>query len=193
MDLINRKIQYLNKKGVPVIFMVTGNNSSGKTRLTNELIKTLDFYQTINLGLASKLVRYFRPDIDASHLENFNGNDATKIFNDLIELIIDSYSNTGVNVIIEGVQIDTAKHSKDPRILGGVILEVDQSKAIQRGINPETHFLRKLKKKDLKRIKYEENTLFRKIDNNNSFADTYKTALDHIGKLLDDKISIYDK
>lgn len=66
MDLINRKIQYLNKKGVPVIFMVTGNNSSGKTRLTNELIKTLDFYQTINLGLASKLVRYFRPDIDAT-------------------------------------------------------------------------------------------------------------------------------
>jgi len=193
MDEINEKIRYLNEKGFPVMLMVTGNNSSGKTRLTNELIKNLDFYQTINLGLASKLVRYFRPDIDASHLENFNGNEATKIFNDLIELIIDSYSNTGVNVIIEGVQIDTAKHSKDLRILGGVILEVDQSKAIQRGINPETHFLRNLMKKDLKHIKYEENTLFRKIDNNNSFTDTYKTALDHIAKLLDNKISIHGK
>lgn len=193
MDKINRKINDLNKKGFPVIFMITGNNSSGKTKLTNQLIKDLDFYQTINLGLASKLVRYFRPDIDASQLENFNGNEATKIFNDLIEFIVDSYTKTGVNVIIEGVQIDTSKYSEDSRILGGVILEVDESTAVERGKMPETHFLRKLNIKDLKRISYEDNALFQRIDNNNSFEEAYKAVLSHIDKLLNEKITTYEK
>ena len=185
---INQKIHYLNKKGFPVIFMITGNNSAGKTRLAKELIKNLDFYQTINLGLASKLVRYFRPDIDVSNLENLNGNEAAEIFKDLVGFIIDFYSKTGVNVIIEGVQIDTIKFSKDYPILGGVILEVSEKLAIQRGNHPETHFLRKLERKDLKRIAYEETTLFRKINNDGNFDDTYKVTLDHINKLLDNKI-----
>lgn len=193
MDEINRKINVLNKKGYPVIFMITGNNSSGKTKLTNQLIKDLNFYQTINLGLASKLVRYFRPDIDATHLENFNGNEASRIFKDLIEFIVDSYTKTGVNVIIEGVQIDTEKYSKDSRILGGVILGVDESTAVERGNMPETHFLRKLDIKDLKQISYEDNALFQRIDNNNSFEEAYKAVLSHIGKLLNEKITTYEK
>jgi len=95
-----------------VIFMVAGNNSSGKTVVTKKLIQILPFYQSVNLGLASKMIRYFRPDIDSTELENFDGNEASKIFNDLLDFMVESYAKTGVNVIFDGVQISNKSLSR---------------------------------------------------------------------------------
>lgn len=95
-----------------MIFMVAGNNSSGKTVVTKKLIQILPFYQSVNLGLASKMIRYFRPDIDSTELENFDGNEASKIFNDLLDFMVESYAKTGVNVIFDGVQISNKSLSR---------------------------------------------------------------------------------
>lgn len=64
MDEINDKIRILNEKGVPVVFFITGNYSTGKTFFTKELLKNFEFYQTVNLGIVAKVVRFFRTDID---------------------------------------------------------------------------------------------------------------------------------
>ncbi|MBN1169165.1 hypothetical protein JXA63_04720 [Candidatus Woesebacteria bacterium] len=182
---INEKIDSINKGGKAVIFVVTGNNSSGKTTITLRLLKDIKFYQSINLGLASKIIRYFRNDLIVDDLENFDGDSASNLFKNMVDFIINSYQETGVNIVIDGVQIDTDGLHNNKRVIGGVILTVKPEKAMERGDNSKTHFKRKLSKKGLKNVNYYPNEKFQLIDNNNSIEDTYCAILNHLDRLLD--------
>lgn len=175
----------LNRQGAPVIFMVAGNNSSGKTVVTKKLIQILPFYQSVNLGLASKMIRYFRPDIDSTELENFDGNEASKIFNDLLDLMVESYAKTGVNVIFDGVQISNKSLSRGV-VTGGVFLDVDKKLSLKRGNKPETHFNRAVKK--LKTVKYIDSDKFIRIDNNGRMDEALTSVLKALNQLLDRQI-----
>jgi len=182
---INKKIDMINKRGKAIIFLVAGNNSSGKTTITLELLRHLNFYQSINLGLASKIIRHFRRDLAIDDLENFDGDEASNLFRNMVDFIVDSYQNTGVNIIIEGVQIDTEALSENSSVTGGIILDIDPQKATERGNKPKTHFKRDLAKKGLKKVTYVPNNKFKRVNNNGSIADTYKAVLKHLDKLLD--------
>jgi len=183
---ISSKIRRLNRRGVPVIFMISGNNSSGKTVVTRTLIQTLPFSQSVNLGLASKMIKYFRPDIDSTELENFNGNEASKIFNELLEFMIDSYVTTGVNVIFDGVQV-SSKSLNSRSITGGVFLDVRKEISLKRGDRPETHFNRIIGK--LKKVKYVESDKFIRVDNNGRIDDAVTKVLEALDQLLDKQIN----
>ena len=185
---IESKISELNKHGIPAIFIVCGNNSTGKTIITKKLIQNLNFYQSINLGLASKMIRFFRPDFDISELENFNGNEASNIFKKLVIFIIESYTKSGVNVIIEGVQIDTNELLKNNNVLGGVILKIDSTTAAERGTRPETHFNRIIRKDQLKKIHYYENSKFRIVRNEGTIEETFDQVVTHLNNLLTEKL-----
>jgi len=185
---INEQINQLNQEGKAVVFIITGNNSAGKTALTLKLLKNLYFYQSINLGLASKIIRFFREDLAVNDLENFNGGKASDIFRRIVDFIAQSYQETGVNIIIDGVQIDTERLLESPNIIGGVILVVDEAIAVKRGENPETHFKRKISEKGLKNIEYFENRKFRKVNNNGNIERTYQETIDYLQKLLTEEL-----
>jgi hypothetical protein len=184
-DTLNKKIALLNSLGVPVVFIVTGNNSSGKTTFTRKLIQEIRFYQSINLGLASKLIRFFKPKLDVDKLENFKDPKIAKVFDDLTDFISAHYYQTGVNTIIEGVQIDTQKFLDNESVIGGVILDVPEHVALSRGRYPETHFKRKLDR--LTNIEYIQNEKFARISNER-LGDTFDQVIDHLNKLVDQKI-----
>lgn len=183
---VTKKMLLLNRRGVPVIFMITGNNSAGKTVVTKKLIQILPFSQSVNMGLASKMIRYFRPDIDNTELENFNGNEASRIFDNLLDFMIESYAKTGVNVIFDGVQINN-KSLLSRSVTGGVFLDVDKDLLLDRGNKPETHFNRVIRK--LKKVKYVSSDKFIKIDNNGSMDETLTNVLRALDQLLDKQIN----
>lgn len=185
---IESKISKLNKLGIPAIFIVCGNNSTGKTVIARKLIQNVNFYQSINLGLASKMIRFFRPDFDISELENFNGNRASDIFKKLVIFIIESYAKSGVNVIIEGVQIGTKELLKNNNVLGGVILTVNSTTLIKRGVRPETHFNRVIRKDHLKKVHCLENSKFKIVKNEGTIEETFGQVVSHLNKLLTKKL-----
>lgn len=192
VNIINTRIKELNKYDVPAIFIITGNNSTGKTTFTKKLIQKIDFYQSVNLGIISKMIRFFDPAITPSELENFNGNKASLVFKKLVDFMVEFYSNTGVNIIIEGVQIDTRQLLKNKKVLGGVILKVTPGLACQRGNDPETHFKRSLKEHQLKKVHYMENERFKLIDNNGDIEKTFGEILLHLDTLLCLKLKEYE-
>lgn len=192
MSEINDKIKKLNQKGAPVIFFVTGNNSTGKTALTKEVIKKYDFYQSVNLGIISKLLRFFRPDIPVNQLENFEHNEANIIFNKAIDFMIDSYDSTGVNAIFDGVQTDTQYLASNEKVIGGVILDVEEEIIYVRGEYPNTHFKRSIKEHGIKNVKYHQNKKFKLIQNNGNFQETLLKTEAHLENLLDDKLKHYE-
>lgn len=182
---INSKIRELNKKGIPVIFFITGNYSTGKTFFTKKLFKSLAFYQTVNLGIVTKVVRFFRPDINMFPSNNkfFANEEWNNLFNKIIDNLISSYVENGVNVIFEGVQVDTDFLSSKPQVTGGIILHTDLATAKTRGKNPSTHFKRKVS--DLKSIKYSENEKFKIVNNNQNKEDTFEQVLRHLDRLIE--------
>ncbi len=192
---INLLIKELNSKNIPVIFFITGTNSVGKTVFTKFLLQKINFYQSYNLGLISKTLNYFRPDLNKDSIDNFYSNtDILKIFTDLIKNQTDSYYTNGVNAIFEGVQIDTLKLSSNSKVLGGVILSVNDNLAVSRGSKPPTHFNRVVSLKDIEAVKktidYIESDKFIKINNNDSFDSTSAQILNHLEKLLIQKIKL---
>jgi cytidylate kinase len=192
INRVNKKIKLLNTHGIPFVFIVTGNNSSGKTVISKKLFQNLNFYHHINLGIVSKMIRYFRPDLESDKLENFS-KESNKTFTELIDLIIDHYFNVGVNIIIEGVQFNTAQCLVDNRITGGIILDIPKPLSVERGLFPETHFLRKIRLKDMSELEYESNEKFKKINNEQTVDRTLELTYKHIDSLLDqilDKHSI---
>lgn len=186
---INARIKRLNQAGIPIIFVVTGNNSVGKTTLSKELIKRLYFYQSVNLGLASKLIRFLKPNAKHSSLENFKDSSSKKFFKRFIDFVVNSYNETGVNLIIEGVQVDTGYFFDNNTILGGVILDVSKGNVIQRGTYPNTHFKRKIKTEDISHFTYKPNGKFAVVDNNGSLKSTYGATLEHLSQLLNNKLN----
>lgn len=186
IETVTSQMQELNSRGESVIFMVTGNNSAGKTRITKQLICELPFFQSINLGLASKMIRFFRPDLDASELENFDHNEASELFKRMTDFMVNSYQSTGVNVIFDGVQIDPEDLFDNDNVLGGVILGVPKDVAIQRGQNPETHFNRAID--HLKHVEYIPNRKFQLVENDGNIEDTMLAVREHLNALLDAKL-----
>ncbi len=185
----------LNIVGSPVIFFVTGLNWTWKTVLTKELLRHFNFYQTYNLGLISKTIKYFRPDLNIDSIDNFNDKDTVmSIFTELIELQIISYYQTGVNVIFEGVQIDTQALAQMSKVTWGIILTSNQKIALERWNKPETHFKRELCAEDLLDIKesmeYQENGKFLVVNNDGVLNETLKLILDHLEKLLIKQLTI---
>lgn len=109
------------------------------------------------------------------------------LFNKIIENLVASYIESGVNVIFEGVQIDTNFILQKPEITGGVILNTDLSIAEDRGDKPKTHFNRKVS--NLMEIKYIENQKIKIVDNNKSQEYTFEQILTHLNKLLESQLS----
>lgn len=189
---INKKIILLNSLGVPVVLLVTGNNAAGKTRISKALFRELNLYHHINLGIISKMIRYFRPELTPDSLENF-GEQANQTFLELINLIIEHYFTVGVNIVIEGVQINPRDYVTNPKVLGGIILDAADETLVQRGRFPETHFKREINYNELHREVYEENEKFKKLNNNKTIEDTLEAALEHINILLDKAIAEHSK
>lgn len=183
-NLISKKIEKLNENGKTLVFVVTGNNSTGKTTTSMQLIRDFPIYQYVSLGIFSKLIRFFRPELTSDDLENFNGNIPSRLFRNMLDFVIDHYSDKGVNTVIDGVQIDTKKLTDNTKVTGGVILKAPIEIAVERGNYPKTHFKRKLQKDQMKSISYTETEKFKVIENNGNFEDTYTEILKHLEKLL---------
>lgn len=179
---INRKILSQNKEGRAIIFFITGLNSTGKTTISRYLIRNLEFFQTINLGIVSKLIRFFIKEEEHSKLENFSSFRSKKLFSEIIDFIIDHYYNSGVNIIIEGVQIDPGHLEKNKKVTGGIILSVKDDIIYSRNINPTSRFKRVLKK--IEKHDYIENNKFIKIENNLNVLRTFKQILLSLDRLI---------
>lgn len=185
---INIRIRDLNESDTPVIFFIAGNYSTGKTFFAKELIKNLDFYQTINFGTITKIIRFFKPEINMLPSNNkfFFKDEWKNLFNKILENLISSYFENGVNTIFEGVQVDTNFLLDNPKVTGGVILNTELSITYTRGKKPRSHFKRKIN--DLKNIEYKENDKFKFIDNNGTKENTFQEILYYLENLLEIKL-----
>lgn len=180
---VQEKMSLLNNFGIPVIFCITGNFSSGKTYYAKELIKKFSFSHIVNIGVITKTLNYLQ--------NNLNDKTKTTTIQEIITKITESYSQNGVNAIIEGVQIDTEFQSKNKNILGGVILKIDKEIAKQRGNKPDTHFKRLLS--DIEDYPYKETDTFLSIENIESQKSVIHKILNHLDLLLDEKIRFCKK
>ncbi len=185
---VNIKIKRLNNLNIPVLFFITGYNSCGKTLLAKRMLQECNFYQSVNLGLVSKTIRHLRTDIKLDTLDN--NKKTLSLYTELIISMANSYFDTGVNVIFEGVQCDTHALALGDIFLGGVVLNVDTQIAIQRGNCTKTHFKRKIQETDYNPFEYETNIKFIQIENTNQNLEmTFIDVLRHLDFLLENKIT----
>lgn len=182
---IEQKIRLLNKRHQAAIFIVTGPNGTGKTVLTKRLLTILPFHQTFNLGAIAKTIRYVYQDARTTRLENFSSQKITKLFTPIVQFACGEYQKNGVNVLIDGVQIDTASDKWSELITGGIVLQVDQNIKYQRNQKAETHFNRKMEISLSDHYHYQLSDQFAVIDNNDNFTKTFNAAL----KVLDEQLS----
>lgn len=186
---VNLKIKRLNELGIPIIFLVGGTNSTGKTTITRLLIQKCLFYQSVNLGIVSKLLRYLNPEIPFDNLENSRQSGIQDTYSKLITFMIKNYWNSGVNLIIEGVQVDTNVFNRNSMVIGGVLLLTNQTLAVKRGYMPRTHFRRTITYNEDLDINYTEYQNFIFVDNNGSLSSTFYHVLIHLNNILGEKIS----
>lgn len=182
---VNSKISLANASDHAIIFMIGGINSSGKSTIAKNLFSLCDFYQSINLGIISKMIRFFGKDTQVSNIENFAHPETKALFDRIISFFAKHYFDTGVNALFEGVQIDPTYLLSNKTVLGGVILEVPREIAIVRGQCPKTHFKRNLEINDLPEFFYLENRKFKVISNSSDVDYTTFQALAHLESLLD--------
>jgi tRNA uridine 5-carbamoylmethylation protein Kti12 len=185
--IINDKIAQLNKRDYAVIFVVTGLNGSGKTIVARRLLVDLNFHQTFNLGSVTKTLRYLSTE-ETTNLENFKNSDLNKLYTPIVQFACKEYQCNGVNVIIDGVQIDTSSTGWQESITGGIILEVPNSIKTFRNNKPDTHFKRVLYKTSEDNFAYAPNDTFRFIDNSNDIDDTYNKVLRVLDGILSRKL-----
>lgn len=186
---IMTKMAELNRRDFAVIFAVTGGNGTGKTHLAKRLLANLPFHQSFNLGLVTKTIRCLTDMNDVTMLENFRDVRADALFLRVIQYSCDEYQRNGVNVLIDGVQIDSEVLGDDTAILGGIILNVAKPIRLQRNDRPTTHFKRTLVvQSEADMPHYVENEGFRAIDNSGSFDETYRATLEWLDRLLDKKL-----
>jgi hypothetical protein len=178
-------MQALNRADFPVIFLITGNNCSGKTTMARRLTRELPFSQSVNLGLVSKLIRFFLPEIP-HEAENFDHPIPVDLFPRIVDFMVNSYYDTGVNVIIEGVQIDPQRLLDNDYAIGGAILVAPEPVLLARGEYPETHFKRKIR--TLSNVVYLPNRKFAAIDNSGCFDDTFAQVVMHLETLVDSSL-----
>jgi Ni2+-binding GTPase involved in maturation of urease and hydrogenase len=189
-EQIALKMKQLNDDGKAVIFVIAGANGAGKTRLCREVLTKLPFYQSFNLGLITKTIRCLTDMQEVSMLENFESENAERIFTRVIQYSCKEYQKNGVNLVIEGVQIDCKTLQDDENILGGVVLEVKDSIKNERNNRPDTHFKRKLEvDSGVDMPTYRTNDHFVMINNDGNFIQTYTNVLGTLEGLLDEKLA----
>lgn len=185
---INLKIDALNSCGKAALFIVTGENGAGKTVFSKKLLCDLAFAQSFNLGVVTKTIRHLHKN-QVSSLENFVDEDTDALFTEIIEFSCGEYQKTGVNVLIDGVQIDTETLQKNDDVLGGVILRASAATRTVRGANPTTHFNRKLQiDPQTDDRHYVANDKFIAITNEGTLDDTYEKILQALDNLLKEKL-----
>lgn len=189
-ESIALKMHELNGLGVAVIYAVTGGNGTGKTHLSKQLLTRLPFHQSFNLGTVTKTIRCLSEEKEVTILENFKNKKIETLFSHIIQYAAQEYQKNGVNILIDGVQIDTPFLQADENILGGTILDVSELIKLQRNDKPSTHFKRTLAihaETDIRQ--YTENDKYVIIHNDGDFADTYLQVLTHLELLLDKKLA----
>ena len=189
---INNKINKLNSLGFAVIFMIGGNNSSGKSTVSKQLLCNCSFIQSVNLGVISKMIRCFRKDFLVSSIENFNEATVQSLFDRIIDFFANHYYCAGVNTIFEGVQINSRYLSKNKFVTGGVLLDVSKETAIRRGNFPNTHFKRKLAQSDVVKLVFNEDLKFKVVDNEHDLPHTMSTVYEHLNYLLTNELLKYE-
>lgn len=182
---IQEKMDRLNAQNKAVIFVVTGPNGSGKTVFTKQLLASLPFHQSFNLGAVAKTIRYIYDDEDFTRLENFTNKKTTDFFTPIVQFSCGEYQRNGVNVIVDGVQIDTSSKKWKHLITGGVVLEVDNETRILRNKHPETHFNRKMRFEQADKIRYSSSDTFVFINNNKTKKSTFRKLLTVLSSQLD--------
>ena len=181
---ITRKMRLLNKHGVAVIFIVTGGNGTGKSVIAKSLLTRLPFHQSFNLGAITKTIRFLNEDVTVSKLENFDDKHIDNLFTPIVQYSCCEYQRNGVNVIVDGVQIDTKSKSWSSLITGGVILNVNTRVRLLRNDLPDTHFKRKIDISITDHYEYKPSDLFYEVDNSHSFEETYLKVLDILDSAL---------
>jgi hypothetical protein len=182
---IEDKMRLLNAKHKAVIFVVTGPNGAGKTAITKQLLTALPFHQTFNLGAVAKTIRYIYQDEGTTRLENFTNKKITNLFTPIVQFACREYQKNGVNVIIDGVQIDTLSPEWSGLIAGGIILDVDKETRINRNHFPDTHFNRKLEISLTDHCEYVDSELFVTINNSGALNETFNAILQSLDNALD--------
>ncbi len=182
---IEDKMRLLNAKHKAVIFVVTGPNGAGKTAITKQLLTALPFHQTFNLGAVAKTIRYIYQDEGTTRLENFTNKKITNLFTPIVQFACREYQKNGVNVIIDGVQIDTLSPEWSGLIAGGIILDVDKDTRINRNHFPDTHFNRKLEISLSDHCEYVDSELFVTINNSGALSETFNAILRLLDNALD--------
>lgn len=188
-DSIIHKIEFLNRQRQAVIFIITGANGSGKTIFTKQLLTSLPFHQTFNLGAVAKTIRFTHKNEEVTRLENFTNDKVTSLFTPIVQFACTEYRSNGVNVIIEGVQIDTKSAGWEGLITGGVILSVDKVIRLKRNKNPETHFNRVMELSLTDNLSYKDSNIFETVDNNMGKEDAFSAILTSLSEKLDAQIS----
>lgn len=188
------KINLLNTQGKAVIFVVTGGNGTGKSVIAKNLLTHLPFHQSFNLGAITKTIRFLNEDLTVSQLENFTDKNIDNLFTPIVQYSCQEYQKNGVNVIVDGVQINTRSQEWYGLVTGGVILTVERDIKLQRNDFPDTHFKRKIDIQITDQYRYEANDLFLAVDNSSTFVETYNDVLRTLDQLLTSQIeTISDK
>lgn len=192
LESLALKMQILNKHSIAVIFIITGVNGSGKTVFTKRLLTELPFHQTFNLGAVAKTVRFAYRDQEVTRLENFTDKKTTALFTPIVQFSCAEYRKNGVNVIIDGVQIDTLSSQWEGLITGGIILRVSDGLRLERNQYPDTHFNRAMELTITDHMHYTPSKLFIELDNNKAKEETFQDILMSLSKLLDSQLERLD-
>jgi hypothetical protein len=123
-------------------------------------------------------------------LENFASPIARNTFKEFVDFTIEEYCKNGVNLIIEGVQIDTERLFTNSNVLGGVILQTSKTNQVKWGKNPPTHFKREMSTTQITKVNYEENKKFKKLNNNLDFKLVITNTYEHLNELLDTEMKL---
>lgn len=182
---IAHKMRLLNEQCQAVIFIITGPNGSGKTVFTKRLLTELPFHQTFNLGAVAKTIRYVYGDEKITRLENFTNKKTAGFFTPIVQFSCSEYQKNGVNVVVDGVQIDTGSKKWKGLITGGIVLNVEDELRVLRNQHPETHFNRAMELTLSDRIQYSSSEMFVTLDNNMSKEDTFSSILAVLSSQLD--------
>ena len=185
---ISSKISFLNDNKIAVIYVLTGSNGSGKSVLEKKILNNLPFHQTFNLGAVTKTIRFMNRELKVTSLENFEEKRINELFTPIVQFSCEEYMKNGVNVIIDGVQINTSSPKWKNSITGGAILRVTPELKLMRGSYTDTHFNRRINTKYLEEYNYRDSRCFITIDNNGTLEETYKNLLESLNELMDLKL-----
>lgn len=167
---LSRKIKRRNVSGSAVIFIITGVNGSGKSTLAKRLLNNLPFVQSLNLGFINKTWRF--SNITASR----------SLFTKIIKYFAMDYQKNGVNVIIDGTQIDCEQLSLDNDITGGVILCLPNILRLERNKSPKTHFNRTIWQNSTQRFTPTNKII--EMPNGGSINHTYIQTLNFLNHII---------